>query len=299
MKRLKLALLCSMLVFCTACTNEDVNESEKNKTESEDNRTESERNEIESNNIFTFGLEETSDSVLEDETESSFSIGSLQTNLTDLAGTISSQTEDFIGAFSDSTLPVIDSEAALSAAQYLTGGHCWISCSESVATILYMKDLSIQMETITYDGNTFTTSTVNANWYITAGKLFFINADKPSPDEFTWSFEHNEDLYEFTITDSANHSYIFYELEKSSLEDGEEMAKSYLINQIDFEEITDYSTILSGYQGVSIVDAFIYAGLNPSYENRAAFAKELGIENYRGTAEQNLELIEAMGGTVG
>lgn len=302
MKKFKIALFCSLFVFCTACgEEEDVFSNSETTTQVESVAEESK--ESESVETTVAEIVETQESIAETaatETTGSdeFSLNGLQTNLTDLAGSIASQSNDFIGAFSDSTLPVIDSEAALLAAQYLSSGHCWISCSDAQAVLLYIDGLALQMETITYNGSEFITDAVNANWYMTAGDLVLVNAGGESVNDYTWSFDNEEELNVFTITDSENNSYTFFELQGESMEAGEAMAESFLENEQSMEEISDYSTVLAGYEGVSIVDAFVAAGLNPSFENRAKFAKELGIENYKGTAEQNLSLITLMGGKV-
>lgn len=55
---------------------------------------------------------------------------------------------------------------------------------------------------------------------------------------------------------------------------------------------------IKGYVGTSIVGALNQFGFNSSYEYRSQLASELGISNYRGTAEQNLEMIRLLGGTV-
>ena len=55
---------------------------------------------------------------------------------------------------------------------------------------------------------------------------------------------------------------------------------------------------ISGYIGNSIVGALNQFGFNSSYEYRSQLASKLGISNYKGTAEQNLELIQKLGGTV-
>lgn len=55
---------------------------------------------------------------------------------------------------------------------------------------------------------------------------------------------------------------------------------------------------IKGYVGTSIVAALNKFGFNSSYEYRAQLAEKVGISNYKGTAEQNLELIRKLGGTV-
>ncbi len=46
--------------------------------------------------------------------------------------------------------------------------------------------------------------------------------------------------------------------------------------------------------GGSVVDWMNANGMNSSFDNRARLAKELGIENYTGTAEQNAKLLELL-----
>lgn len=55
---------------------------------------------------------------------------------------------------------------------------------------------------------------------------------------------------------------------------------------------------ISGYVGISIVAALNQFGFNSSYKYRSQLAEKVGISNYKGTAEQNLELIRKLGGTV-
>lgn len=59
--------------------------------------------------------------------------------------------------------------------------------------------------------------------------------------------------------------------------------------------IIDYSTLLSGYKGNSIVDGFRFKKLDPSFNNRKKYAEKVGIKNYEGTASQNVELLKLLG----
>lgn len=52
----------------------------------------------------------------------------------------------------------------------------------------------------------------------------------------------------------------------------------------------------SGYSGNSIVDYLKSVGVDSSFKNRKKLAKENGINNYSGTAEQNLKLLEILRG---
>ena len=55
---------------------------------------------------------------------------------------------------------------------------------------------------------------------------------------------------------------------------------------------------LTGYEGCSIVGALNAKGYPSDYGYREELAKELGIKGYTGTAEQNLSMIEKLGGKV-
>ena len=59
--------------------------------------------------------------------------------------------------------------------------------------------------------------------------------------------------------------------------------------------IVDYSTLLSGYKGHSIVDGFRFKKLDSSFSNRKKYAEKVGIKNYEGTASQNIELLNLLG----
>ena len=58
---------------------------------------------------------------------------------------------------------------------------------------------------------------------------------------------------------------------------------------INIKEINN--PMISEYKGSSIVDALNSCGIDSSYKNRKLIASSLGIENYRGTASQNIQLL--------
>ncbi len=65
------------------------------------------------------------------------------------------------------------------------------------------------------------------------------------------------------------------------------------------EEINFFDTIdLSSYYGLSLIDALIENNYPSSYKFRKELAEYFGIVNYEGTAEQNLYLLEILGGHV-
>lgn len=55
----------------------------------------------------------------------------------------------------------------------------------------------------------------------------------------------------------------------------------------------------SSYQGNSIVDYLKSIGKPSDFNSRAGYAKQYGIANYTGTAEQNMQLLNAMRGNAG
>ena len=58
--------------------------------------------------------------------------------------------------------------------------------------------------------------------------------------------------------------------------------------------ITNNYLINANYKGSSIVDALNQIGINSSFENRKMIAQKNGINNYTGTTEQNLKLLELL-----
>ena len=61
---------------------------------------------------------------------------------------------------------------------------------------------------------------------------------------------------------------------------------------ISIKEIENPS--ISNYKGGSIVEALNLCGINSSFSNRKQLALNSGIENYKGTAEQNIELLNKL-----
>lgn len=77
-----------------------------------------------------------------------------------------------------------------------------------------------------------------------------------------------------------------------------EFYKDYLTETVAPTAPQEKLPDITGYKGTSIVGALNQFGFNYSYEYRSQLASKLGISNYKGTAEQNLELIRKLGGTV-
>lgn len=184
------------------------------------------------------------------------------------------------------------------AMEYISAEHCWLACVDVRVVIMFFDGKEINMQYMYKDDEEIIKEKITANWSMNVEHLAFYDFAGKEIEDFTWRFEMEGDLKVFTISDAEDNEMTFYELEKNSFEEGEKLAESYLMNQKGIDDIEDLSHVLDGYEGVSIVDAFVAAGLNPSLSNRAVFAEEFEIENYRGTAEQNLFLLESMGGKI-
>lgn len=189
-------------------------------------------------------------------------------------------------------------DLAAKVAEYMNSGHCWLTCINDKVILLFFDGQNIQMKYVEKTGDEIISEEINANWSMKLDNFAFYDLTGKKLEDFNWNFEDEGDLKTFTMTDSEDSEMIFYELEKESIEAGEELAEKYLENQQTMEEVEDLSTVLEGYEGVSIVDAFVAAGLNPEFSNRAVFAERMQIQNYTGTAEQNLSLLEALGGKI-
>ena len=77
-----------------------------------------------------------------------------------------------------------------------------------------------------------------------------------------------------------------------------EFYKDYLTETVATTAPQEKLPDITGYKGTSIVGALNQFGYDSSYAYRATIAGKLGIGDYRGSAEQNLELIRRLGGVV-
>lgn len=182
----------------------------------------------------------------------------------------------------------------------LNSGYCWIAVSNGQALILYVNGDESSIKTVASLGDgKVAMKELKGTWSLSGSDLV-INSDfDGSITDYDWSLEEEEDVICIHMKDiNEGTEAIFYQTTAKNMDEAVEMANQYILNQISVEEIEDMKHFLEGYEGVSIVDGLIYAGLDPSYDNRKLLAEKAGVENYKGTAEQNLYLIEFMGGTV-
>lgn len=191
-------------------------------------------------------------------------------------------------------------DAASIAVKYLNGSHCWFAAVNDEAVVLFFDGNLLEIKRISYDGQNFEENAVDASWGINTAKMIVCEQDANDIEDMTWDFQ-NEEEYKVLTIDDGETEMVFYELSCESIDNGVEMAESYLQNKDKASEASDMEAIkqlLNGYEGVSIVDAFVMAGLNPTLKNRSTYAELFEIENYRGTAKQNLFLLESMGGKI-
>ena len=61
---------------------------------------------------------------------------------------------------------------------------------------------------------------------------------------------------------------------------------------------TNYSTLLTGYTGSSIVDAFKSKKLDSSFATRKKYSEAVGMKNYKGLSNENSTLLKLLGAKV-
>lgn len=182
----------------------------------------------------------------------------------------------------------------------LNSGYCWIAVSNGQALILYVNGDESSIKTVASLGDgKVAMKDLKGTWSLNGSDLV-INSDfDGNITDYNWSLEEEDDVICIHLKNiKEDTEAIFYQTTAKNMDTAVEMANQYIMHQISVEEIEDMRHFLDGYEGVSIVDGLIYAGLDPSYDNRKILAEKAGIEGYKGTAKQNLFLIDYMGGIV-
>ena len=182
---------------------------------------------------------------------------------------------------------------------YFNEGHCFIACQEDSAVVLYVNGKDAKMEHLSYVKGKLQKDAVDGDW-LSDGKYFdVVNAIMSGAEGFSWTGNPEVDDKEIAKVLGLwnnDEAMYFYEVNAKSFKQGEQIARSYITNKKDLEDVKDITTVLNEYEGVSAVEAFIMEGLGADMATRAAAAAAVGIENYHGTAEQNMMLIELLGG---
>lgn len=104
-------------------------------------------------------------------------------------------------------------------------------------------------------------------------------------------------IKEETKTESHDHNHESeHELELNEvvvkLEKNYTIENQKVFKQIAIKEIKNYS--ITNYKGSSIVEALNLCGIDHSFSNRKLIAANYGIKNYRGTASQNIMLLNML-----
>ena len=193
---------------------------------------------------------------------------------------------------------IIDKMNVVSLAlDYIDTSKCWIGCKDDQTCTLKFDDDCIYITYMQRDGDFISKKETKTDWNFNFDSFSVYNDVGIKLKDYNWRLESEGDLKILTLI-SEDEELLFYELDKASMEEGNQIAIQYLSHRIELEQLSDMSKLLEKYEGVSIVDGLVSAGVNPSYENRKVIANTMGLEAYKGTAEQNLALIELLGGKI-
>lgn len=183
----------------------------------------------------------------------------------------------------------------------------WMACAGSDLYSLHMTNEGLTLTCYTDQEGQVSTRTLTGTFTVDADGLRVVDGEGQQILAFDWAMAAEEDALQRLDMNQTlagtelpeGEDLSFYATQVTDAAEADAMARSYLENQQDPDpETDDLTTLLAGYRGVSIVDACILNGLDPSLQNRAVYAEAFGIENYRGTAEQNLFLLTSMGGVI-
>lgn len=189
----------------------------------------------------------------------------------------------------------------------LEQNNFWMACVGSDLYSLHMTSDGLTLTCYTRQDGQVSAQTVTGTFTVDADGLRVVDGEGQTVLDFDWTMAAEEDALQRldlapTLTGAdlqPGEELSFYATQAADEAEADAMARSYLENrQTPDPAKDDLTTLLAGYRGVSIVDACILNGLDPSLENRATYAEAFGIENYRGTAEQNLFLLTSMGGVI-
>lgn len=183
--------------------------------------------------------------------------------------------------------------------EYVGQGTYWIGSDEGTALVFYFEGDEAYIDLLYGDENgDIQTEYIDGIWSLDYDNLYLIDAETGDSYEFGWDLAEEGDGFCFELTEDDT-TYYLYESAAEDVDSTLEILTSYLTQQddVDVEDI-DLSYWLEGYVGTSVVDAFMLSGLSPDFETRKFCAEQLGFVDYSGTSDENLLLIELMGGTV-
>lgn len=210
-------------------------------------------------------------------------------------GAVLGATEQALSMTNSTIGPII--EQATAVYDYLCQGHSFVACEDGKAVLLYYSGKDIVMESVGKENGKIKIENIDGQWDKVYSTLNILDVAGTSYSDYSWNITNEGELIIIELTNGRN-TVNFYELSGSEITDAEDIAEKYVKRSRLLEDIEDLSTAIEGYTGTSIVDAFILSGLKPDFATRAQVAEALGIENYKGTAEQNIQLINLLGGVV-
>lgn len=185
----------------------------------------------------------------------------------------------------------------------LQNGHVWMACAESELYSLRIDGSGLTITAYAKQDGSTEKQTLSGTFTADADGVHITDGSGNTVLELTWQLIAEEGdnalqrLEMITKTEGGilpkDVTLEFYSTQATDEAGEEEMAAAYLENlQTPDPAKDDLTTLLAGYSGDSIVDACVMHGIDPSLKNRATYAKAFGIEDYKGTSQQNLTLLE-------
>lgn len=182
--------------------------------------------------------------------------------------------------------------------EYVAQGTYWIGSDDETAMIFYFEDDEAYIDMLYDDNGEIQAEYIDGIWSLDYDNLYLIDAETGDSYELGWNLTEEGDNYCFELTEDDT-TYYLYESAAEDVDSTLDILTSYLTQQDDVDVYDiDLSYWLEGYVGTSVVDAFMLSGLSPDFEIRKYCAELLGFVDYRGTSDENLLLIQLMGGTV-
>ena len=184
--------------------------------------------------------------------------------------------------------------------EYVAQGTYWIGSGDETAMIFYFEDDQAYFDLLYNDNGQIQTQSISGIWSLDYDHLNLIDDETGVSYELGWDLSEEGDSYCFELTEDDT-TYYLYESAAEDVDSTLDILTSYLTaeDSVDVEsDDIDLSDFLEGYEGHSVIDAFMLSGISPDFETRKYCAELLGFVNYSGTSDENLALIQLMGGTV-
>ncbi len=182
--------------------------------------------------------------------------------------------------------------------EYVAQGTYWIGSGDDTAMIFYFEDDHAFFDLLYEEDGEIKDQPISGLWSLDYDYLTILDDETDISYELEWNLSQEGDNYCFELTEDGE-TYYLYESAAEDVSSTLEILTSYLMTEEEVDETEiDISTFLEGYVGHSVIDAFMLSGLSPDFETRSYCASILGYSSYSGTSEENLTMIELMGGTV-